>query len=444
MSNYSDIGIQDPVSLIPKNIVDLGKWALVACDQFTSQLEYWQAVEEMVGENPSAYHLILPEAYLGTRKEQAHQKRIPEKMRAYLESRIFTAIEGMIFIERDINGKTRKGLMAALDLDRYDYHQASQSLIRATEGTILERIPPRVKIRQQAPLEIPHVMVLIDDPGRTVIEPLGKIAQEQKLIYDFELMMGGGHIRGYLIDKKETETGVIPALRALHSPENQRGRYHLRSNDAPLLFAVGDGNHSLATAKFVWEEMKTTAPADHPARFALVEIVNIHDNAIIFEPIHRVIKGCPVDILQSAKKFFHYKLDVQAFNDFSAMRTAVLDDAREALTIGVFDQTMFAAIKPAEPLHTLAVGNLQVFLDELARQYPQMEMDYIHGDEAIQMLGCQPGHAGFFLPAMNKNQLFSSVIHDGPLPRKTFSMGEAHEKRYYLESRLIQDERYGP
>jgi hypothetical protein len=190
--------------------------------------------------------------------------------------------------------------------------------------------------------------------------------------------------------------------------------------------------------------MKSTAPADHPARYALVEIVNIHDDAIVFEPIHRVIKGCPVDILQGAIEFFHQKLEVQKCQNFSGMRTTVLGDAQGALTIGVFDQTMYAAIKPAEPLHSLAVGNLQIFLDDLLSQFPQMEIDFIHGDEAIQTLGCQPGHTGFFLPAMMKDQLFSSVIHDGPLPRKTFSMGEAHEKRYYLESRIIQDVQYDP
>ena len=423
MRNFSNVGIQIPVSLIPKNSIDLSKWAVVACDQFTSQPEYWQAVEEKVGKGPSAYHLILPEAYLRTRKEQTHQERIPEKMRAYLESRIFSVFESMIYIERDINGKTRKGLIAAMDLERYDYHPASQSLIRATEGTILERIPPRVKIRQQAPLEIPHVMVLIDDPVCTVIEPLRKIAHELNQIYDFELMMDGGHIRGYLVDQQEIEAGIVSALRGLLSPEIQRERYHLRIDDAPLLFAVGDGNHSLATAKSIWEGMKSTARADHPARYAMVEIVNIHDDAIIFEPIHRVIKGCPVDILQSAKEFFNQKLEVQEFEDFSGMRTAILDDGQEAHTIGVFDQTMFAAIKPVEPQHTFAVGNLQIFLDDLLSQYPLMEIDYIHGDEAIQTLGCQPGHTGFFLPTMMKDQLFSSVIHDGQLPRKTFSMG---------------------
>jgi len=444
MRNFSNVGIQVPVFLIPKNSNDLSKWAVVACDQFTSQPKYWQAVEEKVGKDPSAYHLILPEAYLGTRKEQAHQERIPEKMRAYLESRIFSVFEGMIYIERDINGKTRNGLIAAMDLERYDYHPASQSLIRATEGTILERIPPRIKIRQQAPLEIPHVMVLIDDPAHTVIEPLAKIAHKLNLIYDFELMMGGGRIRGYLVDKQKIEAEIVSTLRGLLSPENQQGRYHLRSDDAPLLVAVGDGNHSLATAKSIWERMKSSAPADHPARYAMVEIVNIHDDAIIFEPIHRVIKGCPIDILQGAKEFFNQKLEVQEFKDFSDMRTAVLDDTREALTTGVFNKTMFAAIKPFEPRHTLAVGNLQIFLDDLLSRYTQMEIDYIHGDEAIQTLGRQPGHAGFFLPAMMKDQLFSSVIHDGPLPRKTFSMGEAHEKRYYLESRIIQDVRYEP
>ena len=444
MSNYSDIGIQAPVSLIPINNVDLEKWAVVACDQFTSQPEYWQAVEEMVSDDPSAYHIILPEAYLGTPIEETHQILIPKKMRAYLANHLFSAFEGMIYLERYMHCKTRKGLIAALDLDQYDYHPSSQSLIRATEGTILERIPPRVKIRQQAPLEIPHVMVLIDDPNQTVIEPLGKISGQQYPLYDFELMMGGGHIRGFLVNQKETENRIVSALRALLSPEIQRRRYHLGDGDSRLLFAVGDGNHSLATAKSIWENIKSTAAPEHPARYAMVEIVNIHDNAITFEPIHRVIKACPVDILQSAKEFFDQKMRVQMCSDFSEMQTVVLNDSQEALTIGVFDQSMFTAIKPAEPQHTLAVGNLQIFLDNLLSQYPQMEIDYIHGDEAIHKLGCQPGHTGFFLPAMMKDQLFSSVIHDGPLPRKTFSMGEAHEKRYYLESRLIQEIRYEP
>jgi len=441
MRRFPNIGIQIPTSLIPKNHIDMEKWSVIACDQFTSQLEYWQSVEELIGNEPSSYNLILPEAYLETPKEIIHQKCIAQKMRDYLEARLFSVFEGMIYVEREISGKTRQGLITTLDLDCYDFNPGSQSLIRATEGTILERIPPRVKIRQDAFLEISHVMVLIDDPSCSIIEPLSIKKQQLSPLYDFDLMMGGGHINGYLINNHGIEEEITAAFHHLLSTEIQQGRYNLRGIDTPLLFAVGDGNHSLATAKSIWEGLKPNAPQDHPARFAMVEIVNIHNPAITFEPIHRIIKGLPVDILPAAMEFFDKEIEIRQFDNFSSMKAAV---QAEAPTIGVLSKNGFLTIKPTKPLHTLAVGNLQLFLDDVLSQFPQTKIDYIHGEDTIQSLGRQPENIGFFLPAMNKDQLFPSIIHDGSLPQKTFSMGKAHEKRYYLESRLIRDYPYEP
>ncbi len=442
MRNYADIGIQVPVTLIPKNKIDLQKWSVVACDQYTSQPEYWEEVERLVGLDPSAYHLILPEAYLGTTKESLHQKSIPAKMREYIDGHLFFSSEGLIYIEREINGENRAGLIAALDLEHYDFSKESRSLIRATEGTILDRIPPRVRIREQAMLEIPHVMVLIDDPDFSVIEPLKTQKHNLTKLYDFDLMTDGGHICGYLVDDQRIEINIAEAFRNLLFDDLQENQDGQPSAKSPLLFAVGDGNHSLATAKTIWQQMKANAPAHHPARFAMVEIVNIHNPAINFEPIHRVLKGCEIDIWQAAVEYSHNNLDIHHFQDFESMSSAVMADKDNAQTIGVFNQHIYSTIQFTPTLHTLAVGNIQLFLDDLQSKYTALEIDFIHGTDTIKSLGMQNNHTGIFLPVMMKKQLFNSVINDGPLPRKTFSMGEANEKRYYLESRLIQDIRY--
>lgn len=438
MKIFSSVGIQSPEILIPNNQIDFNKWAVVACDQFTSQPEYWELVEKTIGQSPSTYHLILPEVYLGTEKEQIHSSKINSLMENYLKTNYFQMIDGMIYIERYFDHSLRKGLIAALDLEQYDFTNGAGSLIRATEGTIIDRLPPRIKIRQDALLEIPHILVLIDDPEMTVIEPIAKFLNNTKLIYDFDLMQNSGHLTGYHITSPNLEDKIIQALNKLISAENQSNKYGVEKNAPPLLFAVGDGNHSLATAKAVWDKIKQEVPENHPARYALVEIVNIHDEGIVFESIHRLLKGIKKDWFLSLKNNFNNELAIQEVSDFGTLVSAVSNNLTENQVFGAFDKSNFWLIYIKEPKHSLTVGSIQNCIGNLIFNDQINEVDYIHGDDTILDLGIKPGNAGIYLPAMRKDSLFRSVIKDGSLPRKTFSMGEAHQKRFYLECRKIK------
>ncbi len=389
--------------LIPKD-VDFTKWSVVACDQYTSEPEYWNKAEEIVGDAPSALNLVFPEAFLS--EGDSRIAKINANMDKYLEDGIFeTLLNSLIYIERtDSLGKTRKGIIGAVDLEAYDFNKGSTSKIRATEGTVLERIPPRVKIRENAPLELPHIMLLIDDIERTVIEP----TKAEELIYDFDLMQNGGHIKGYLLSDDEANR-VLAALDRLE--ENAKGN---------LLFAVGDGNHSLATAKTCWENLKGTLNDEqkksHPARFCLVELENIHDDALEFEPIHRVVFGCdPKKLLEEIKEYYPDTNDEEGH--------------KIVYTYGDTEGEIFIKNSGC----SLAVGALQSFLDE--KEY---EVDYIHGADIVKSLSKKEGNMGFILPAMEKSYLFPAVIADGALPRKTFSMGEAADKKYYMEAKKIK------
>ncbi|HEX7541836.1 MAG TPA: DUF1015 domain-containing protein, partial [Anaerolineales bacterium] len=290
MKTYDDIGIQIPQIYLPKKGTNLAKWAVIACDQFTSEPEYWQKVETLVGDKPSTYNLILPEAYLEKPGEAAHIKFIQDKMRYYLQNNILEPHEGLIYVERSVDGRTRLGIMLCLDLERYDFTKGSTSLIRSTEGTIVERLPPRMKIRTGAVLEVPHILVLIDDPERTVIEPLEKARGGLKKVYNFDLMLGSGHLTGYAVSEA-LEAQVVASLRRLAKPEIFAAKYGISQDKPVLLFAMGDGNHSFATAKAVWERMKPEVGLDHPARYALIELENVYDEGLVFEPIHRVLFG---------------------------------------------------------------------------------------------------------------------------------------------------------
>ena len=438
MKNFPSVGIQAPEILIPNNQIDYKKWAVVACDQFTSQPEYWNTVEKIIGQSPSAYHLILPEAYLGTEKEQIHSSKINSLMEQYLKKNYFQVIEGIIYIERYFDNSVRKGLIAALDLEQYDFTEGAGSLIRATEGTIIDRLPPRIKIRQDALIEIPHILVLIDDPEMSVIVPIIKSSNSIELIYDFNLMQNSGHLKGYHITSSNLENKVIQALEKLISPEIQSEKYGVEKNTPPLLFAVGDGNHSLATAKSFWDKIKQEAPENHPARYALVEIVNIHDEGIVFEPIHRLLKGIKEDWFLSLKNYFNNKLDVQKISDFKTLVSAVSNNQTKDQVFGTFDKANFWLVRIKEPNHTLTIGSIQNCIDDLILNNQINDVDYIHGDDTILELGSKSDNAGIYLSAMRKDSLFRSVIKDGALPRKTFSMGEAHQKRFYLECKKIR------
>ena len=391
--------------LIPKDI-DYKKWSVVACDQYTSQPEYWDEVKNIAGDEPSALNIVFPEAFLA--EGDSRIARINATMEKYLADGIFEeCLDSMIYVERTMaNGKIRKGIIGAVDLEEYDFSVGSKSKIRATEGTVLERIPPRVKIRENASLELPHIMLLIDDKERTVIEQVEK----GEMIYDFDLMQSGGHLSGYLLSDFEAER-VLAALDVLD--ENADGN---------LLFAVGDGNHSLATAKTCWENLKATLSdaeiENHPARFCLVEIENIHDEALEFEPIHRVVFGVnPEELLREFKAYYPETSDVD--NGGQHIKYTYKNEKGD----------LFVKNSPS----ALCVGTLQKFIDEKG-----YEVDYIHGEDVTEKLAQADNTIGFLLPGMEKSDLFRGVIMDGALPRKTFSMGEAHDKRFYFEAKKIK------
>ena len=422
--NFRKLGFYPADILLPENC-DMTKWAVVACDQFTSEPAYWAAVEELVGEAPSALRLILPEARLKDENVDEQICAINKSMQNYLENGVFRCMkDSLIYIERtQSDGRVRHGLIGMVDLEQYDFTPGSGALIRATEGTVLDRIPPRARVRRNAPIELPHVMLLIDDPKRTVIEPLTAAASEMETLYDFELMQGGGHIRAFRVTDAQCDA-VADNLLALTGSEEMKAKYGV-SDVAPLLFAVGDGNHSLATAKACYEEQKQGLTEEEtralPARYALVEVVNNHDDALQFEPIHRVL------------------FDVDAKHLLCELRKAypnAYEGCGEGHTIGVVYEGYEGCITVPDPTMQLAVGTLQTFLDEYLRSFGG-EVDYIHGDDVTRQLGSEKGNIGFLLPAMGKEQLFKTVMADGVLPRKTFSMGHAQDKRYYIESRRI-------
>ncbi|MBR5614491.1 MAG: DUF1015 domain-containing protein [Clostridia bacterium] len=391
--------------LLP-DCVNMEKWSVVACDQYTAQPEYWKRVSEFVGDAPSTLKIVYPEAFLS--EGDSRISAINAEMQSYIDKKIFAELDGsLIYIERTLNsGKIRRGLVGQVDLEKYDFNKGSKSEIRATEGTILQRIPPRVKIRENAPLELPHAILLMNDEDDKIMSSIAK----EKLLYDFDLMEGGGHISGWLISGMMADALIdrIDAF-ATNAKDN-------------LVFAVGDGNHSLATAKTCWENIKKTISADevpnHPARYCLVEIENIHDEALEFEPIHRVVFDQSFDsVAQELKKYY----------DVSKTPT----DSGQEIVMVCGDKTESFYIK--NPSSGLTVGTLQNFLDAMG-----YELDYIHGEDVVRNLSKRDNTVGFILPCPEKNSLFETVISDGALPRKTFSMGEANEKRFYLEAKKIK------
>jgi hypothetical protein len=444
MKTYDAIALGVPRILLPKPGVDLAKWAVIACDQHTSEPEYWRKVEEFVGDVPSALNLIYPEVYLGEPDADARIRRIREHMARYLEEGVFTESEGFVYVERRTGQGLRRGLMVCLDLECYDYRSGSSSLIRASEGTILERIPPRVKIREGAPLEIPHIMVLIDDPDDMVIGPLAAGKSGLAGLYDFDLMMESGRLTGYGVKNGRLEKGVISALQALADPAAFANKYGLTPGTPVLLYAMGDGNHSLATAKTIWEKTKDQAGGlekvmNSPLRYALVELVNLHDRALVFEPIHRVLFDIPAGraVLKEMEVYYRGRIQLTPRPSADEMKTAVDGQQGSPHQIGMISPSGFGVIEVSNPESNLPVGTLQNFLDAFMKRKGAREIDYVHGAEAVIRLGQRDGCAGFYLPAMDKRELFRTVILDGALPRKTFSMGEAWEKRFYLEARQL-------
>lgn len=444
MRTYGSICLGVPEIGLPKPGVDLTKWAVVACDQYTSEPEYWQRAAEIVGSAPSTLNLIYPEVYLNEKDPGTRIAGIRRNMKDYWDAGLFREKEGFVYVERQTGARTRKGLMVCLDLEHYDFQKGSTSRIRATEGTILERIPPRVRIREGAPLEIPHIMVLIDDPEDTVIGPLNANRGRLEPLYDFELMMDSGRLAGRRVSDPDLERGILRALEALADPGPFAARFGLKPGTPVLLYAMGDGNHSLATAKAIWEKAKAAA-ADRPAimasplRYALVELVNLHDAALRFEPIHRVIFDTAPGRypLEEMKAFYRGRYSFEPAGDFATMKAAVDGAPAGTHRIGIIRAGEFGVIEVASPDSNLPVGTLQNFLDAFLKGRGAAGIDYVHGTDVVVKVGSQAGNRGFYLPAMDKNQLFRTVILDGALPRKTFSMGEAWEKRFYMEARRL-------
>lgn len=418
---WNQIGFGPSDILLPKD-VDLHRWSVVACDQYTSEPEYWARVEKQVENAPSALRLILPEQKLEDGHTQEHIMEINQTMEKYMKQDIFRVVpDSLIYVERWLdNGTLRRGIIGQIDLEDYDYNPNSSALIRATEKTVLSRIPPRVAVRREAALELPHVMLLVDDPSQEVIEHFTLETNEMEQLYDFDLMERGGHITGYRLTN-EQKKDLGQRLMELADPTLFAQRYDADGKPV-LLFAVGDGNHSLASAKANYEEKRGT-PYAEKARYALVELVNLHDESLVFEPIHRVCFGVNPDVLKQA--FLEYYPGSYIGSGEGQQVTMVWSGHEEVLTI-------------PNPTSHLTVGTLQTFLDAFLPQVAGSHIDYIHGEDVVRTLGDQDGNVGFLLPAMEKDELFATVIHDGVLPRKTFSMGEAQDKRFYLEARKLR------
>ena len=416
--SFDRVALRPARILLPAPSVPRETWACIACDQYTSEPEYWRKAFETAGDAPSALRLILPEVYL---KESA--ARIPvihDIMARYLREGLLTpAVDpGFILCERTVPSGTRLGLVCAVDLEQYSFEKGSLPLVRPTEQTIASRLPPRLVIRRGAPVELTHIMVLIDDPDRTVLKPLQAKKDSLRKLYDFDLMMNGGHLKGWAVDQAADLEAVDSAMNRLLDALGAD----------PLLLAVGDGNHSLATAKAYWNELKENLSEaereNHPARFALCEIVNIHDEALLFEPIHRVVTGTDAESLLA---------DWQAY---AAARGMTLD-AAEGHSFTVVSAGGDTAVTVGNPEGAIPCETIQKFLDDFLARHPGAEIDYIHGEQSLRTLASAPGAVGFLLPEIDKKSFFSDVKKLGVLPRKTFSMGEADEKRFYMEAKEI-------
>lgn len=409
--------------LLPKNI-DMTKWSVVACDQYTSEMDYWNEVEKIVGASPSTLRITLPEIFLEDSDVNERINKINDTMKEYLDEDLFYELkDSMIYLERtQADGRVREGLMGMVDLEDYSYEKGSQTLIRATEKTVIERIPPRLKVRENALLELPHIMILIDDEKKKIIEDLKNEVTDSDVVYDFDLMENGGHIKGYKLNNNSM-TKVEEGLEALCDKEYFEKKYNVKDKGI-LLFAMGDGNHSLATAKANYENVKKTMTPDeylnHPSRYALVELVNLHSEALEFEPIHRVIFDTDVNKLIE-ELYKYYDINEEGNGQYFELVTKDID---KKLYI-------------SNPKSNIAVGSIQMFLDEYLKDN-KGKLDYIHGDETTKNMGMEENNVAILFEAMPKEELFRTVILDGALPRKTFSMGHSYDKRYYLEARKIK------
>ena len=408
-----------PADILMPQVDSMKKWAVIACDQFSSQPEYWKEVEDYVKEAPSTLHLMLPEAKLGSKDEDDKIRKIQSTMKNYVDNHLLKTYEkSFIYVERTLqNGKIRRGVVGVIDLEEYSYTPEDEAKIRSTERTVMERIPPRMKIRYQAPIELPHVILLCDDWKNELLEYITQNKENMPKLYEFDLMQKGGHIAGWLVDGTIKEQFV----EKLQQYEQMMAEKYKDLSRHPMYYAVGDGNHSLATAKACYEKLKQNHQwkhvENHLARYALVELENLHDDSQQFEPIHRVITGTDVQELIDALK-------EQCCDENGQEIRCYYGNKEEVLHLNLHE-------------HQLAVDKVQIFLDEYLKENSGV-IDYIHGEDVLRKLASQENAVGIELPAMEKDQLFPSVMTDGTLPRKTFSMGHASEKRYYIEGRAIK------
>ena len=452
-------GVSLPEILLPRAGVDMAAWAVVACDQYSSERDYWEKVRADVGGKPSTLNLIFPECYLEDADGEARIEGIRAAMARYLTEGVLESRgSAFVLVERrtPYEEKPRVGLVMAVDLECYRYGKDSDSLIRPTEGTIVERLPPRMKIRRGAALELPHIMLLVDDPARTLIEPLYAKRQYLPKAYDFTLMAGSGSLRGWFVRDDRDLGGVAAALDRLADPVAYRERY---GNEEVLLFAVGDGNHSLATAKAIWEETKkelsgrpdeAVALASHPARYALVELVNIYDEGLPFHPIHRALfgvqpkemldllaaHGARIERTQDAAQAMA-RVDASGASGASVAAAGAAGGSPAPHVVAFMYEGGAGTATFDAPAANLAAGTIQGILDPWLSGRKGTTIDYIHGAESLMALAGKPGNFGLYLPPVDKAGFFATVVRDGVMPRKTFSMGEAPEKRFYVEARRI-------
>ena len=418
--------------LLPSEQVPLEQWGCIACDQFTSDRSYWQRAEKTAAGAPSTLNLILPEVYLEDGDADARVEKIHATMQDYAQNVLTRAVDGFIYVERtEQSGRVRQGLVGRVDLEAYSYRRGEKCAVRPSECTVESRIPPRMKVRTGAALETPHIMMLADDPGCTLVEPIGAHKSELKKLYEGELMQGGGHIAGGAVEDPAMLAQIDAALAALGSQEAFDAKYPQARGAKPLTLAVGDGNHSLATAKACWEELKKTLTpeqaANHPARWCLAEVCNVHSPAIEIEPIHRVLFNVDCGAVLLA---------LIAWSDSHNAGICFGDARQQSFTLaGPHIANVLSFEHPVAPL---TVGTIDAFIEYFMARHIEARVDYVHDEPAVRALTRQGGVA-FLLPPFDKSDLFKGVVMGGVLPRKTFSMGHAEEKRYYIECRKIKE-----
>ena len=430
MSNTTSQCFAPARILLPAPGTPLDPWACIAVDQFTSQPEYWQQAEALAKDKPSTLHIVLPEAYLGAADEADRLESIRCTMADYRRSLLTRAVNGFVYLERtQMDGTVRQGLVGAVDLEAYSFDRDATPAIRPSENTVVERIPPRLRVRRGAELETPHVMLLADDEDCTLIEPIGREKARLPILYDGELMLGGGHLTGWAVEEPALIAQIGQAVAGLGDPARYAARWPDAAGQPPMTLAVGDGNHSLATAKAYWEERKQTLPLERretdPARYCLVEVCNVHSPAIEIEPIHRVLFGVSEDTVLACLERWAAGRGIRLVEKGAQSFTLVSSGGERRVSLE-------GALEP------LTVGTAEAFVGALLAECPGASVDYIHGEAAVRQLA-QKGGVGILLPELEKADLFRGVVLGGVLPRKTFSMGHAEEKRYYNECRSLVD-----